>query len=320
MNSTPITSEEGMSTRYTLVSGSSREVSTFQGISVIVLNRGGKPFKSGLLSQLYDLKLREIISVETSRQIFDMEGLASRYDNLKFLMVSETISIGERINIAVKEAAGSHVLVFWNDMNLQIKSQAERFFKQALEGDFLCRVPLLMNTAKETIPTRFSPGFSHKKLEVFSLGAVINKTPTLYPFDYCGIYHRQKFLLSGGYDSRFKNPYWQKLDFGFRVFLWGERIETGTAIKLNYLGDIPRENTTRDSDYRRFFLKNLALKFHGDSCSLPFSHFLQFLFQSRSSAVTAYREYKEIRNWVEENGLRFKSDPFNMTELWEMEE
>lgn len=176
-----------------------------------------------------------------------------------------------------------------------------------------------MNNKKETIPTRFAPAFSRRKLEVYPLGAVKHKMPTLYPYDYCGIYHCRSFILTGGYDKAIMNPYWQKLDFGFRAFLWGETIETSTAVRINYIGDTPREDTTRDSDYRRFFLKNMAPRFSGDSSSLPFSRFMSFVLQSGSSLYQAFIEYKQIKKWVEENSLRFKTDPFNLTELWEME-
>ncbi len=320
MNTTPITFEPADKAPYTIVSGSRREIPPFEGISVIILNRGGKPFKARLLGQLYDLRLKEIISVETSKKIFEMENLASRYETVKFLTVSDKISIGERINIAAKICGGSHFLVFWNDMDLQIKSQADRIFKAALEGEFLCRVPLLMNSSLETIPTRFAPAFTRKKLDIFPLNTAGNKMPTLYPFDYCGIYNKKKFTLSEGFDTSFHNPYWQKLDFGLRAFLWGESIETVTNIKLKYQSEIPRENTTRDADYTRFFLKNLSLKFNGDSCTLPFSRFFHYALQSGSNIFFNYRYFREIRNWVRENSLRFKTDTFNLTELWEMED
>ncbi|OQY33882.1 MAG: hypothetical protein B6241_06625 [Spirochaetaceae bacterium 4572_59] len=319
MSTTPTTSDTKEYTHYTIVSGSNKGNSSFEGVSLILLNRGGKPFKSEFLSKLSELNLQEIISVETSEHIFEMENMTKKLSRLKFLLVSKDISVGERINIAVKEAAGTHALVFWNDMNLQIKTQAERILKQAVQGDFLCRVPILMNDRKETIPTRFAPGYSRKKLEVYSLAAVKNKIPTLYPYDYCAIYHRQSFILTGGYDPLIMNPYWQKLDFGFRAYLWGEKIETSTALRINYIGDIPREDTTRDYYYRRFFLKNMAPKFSGDCSTLPFSHFLSFVLQSGSSMYQAFKEYKQIKKWVEENSLRFKTDPFNLTELWKME-
>ena len=319
MNTTPITSDNFSTGRYTIVSGSSTGVLSFEGVTLVILNRGGKPFKSDLLNSLCELQIKEIISVETSNLVFEMENLASRLPCLKFLMVSPEISIGERVNIAIKEAAGTNVLVFWNDMNLQIRSQADRIFKMASEGDFLCRVPLLMNNRKESIPTRFAPGFSKKKLDVYPLGAIKNHMPTLYPFDYCGLYNKQKFILTGGFDELINTPYWQKLDFGFRMFLWGELIETGTNIKLTYTGDIPRDDTTRDQYYRRFFLKNLALKFNGDSCNLPFSRFISFLLQSGSGIFQSLKDYRSVRDWVGENSLRFKTDPYNLTELWEME-
>lgn len=305
--------------RYTVVSGTETETNSFEGLSIVVLNRGGKPFKNEVLTRLCELNTPEIISVETSEKIYEMEMMARKLSPLKFLFLSPDISVGERINIAVQEAAGSHVLVLWNDMHLQIGAQSGRLFRQAVSEDVLCSIPVLMNPKKETIPTRIAPGFSRRKLEVYPLRSVKNHTPTLYPFDFCGIYNRQKFLLTGGYDPAILSPYWQKLDFGFRAFLWGETIRTYTGIKMNYINDIPKEDITRDSCYRKFFLKNLALRYTGDSCVLPFTRFLSFLIQSGGGVVNSFRDYRIIGRWVKDNRYRFKTDPYNLTELWEVE-
>ena len=38
----------------------------------------------------------------------------------------------------------------------------------------------------------------------------------------------------GGFDPGLANPYWQKLDFGFRAWLWGEEIRVAQALKVSY--------------------------------------------------------------------------------------
>ena len=312
MNTTVSTSDPG----YTVLSSGDIETPAFKGISVVLLSRGGKPFKKEQIRKLSNLKVREIISIEVSS-----DGLDAAYSDstVKCISTHRPMTPGEQINIAVREAAGSHILVIWDDMELQIMGKTGRLFEMASEQTGICSIPVLMNSRKESIPIRLAPIFSHKKLEVVPLGAVKNGSPTLYPFDYCGIYNKKKFLLSEGFDPSIKSVYWQKLDFGLRAFLWGEKILCYTGIKIAYMNDIPRENSSIDDAYGRFFLKNLALQFKGDSCKLPLSRIFRFHFQSGLSLFQSLSDYREAAAWVRKNRFRFRMDPYSLTELWELE-
>ncbi len=314
MNTTALTSDP----TYTVLGSGDIETASFEGISVVLLSRGGKPFRNEQIQKLRNLKVREIISVEENSCGLD-GSLKIGGSSLKCISTHGPMTPGEQINIAVRESSGTHVLVMWDDMELQIMGKTGRLFDMAAHQSEICSIPVLMNSRKESIPIRLAPIFSQKKLEVVPLGAVKNGTPTLYPFDYCGIYHKKKFLLSEGYDPVINSPYWQKLDFGIRSFLWGEKISCYTGIKIAYLNDIPRDDSSIDSSYSRFFFRNLALQFKGDSCRLPLSGILRFHLQSGMSLFHTLKDYRDASAWVNRNRYRFRMDPYSLTELWELE-
>jgi hypothetical protein len=306
-----------MQSSYTVVASRDNEMAPFNGISIVLLSRGGRPFRNEQIQKLASLNLSEIISIESSGS--DMDQLSHSIPELKCIIISDEKTVGEKINIAIREASGSHVLVMWDDMDLQIIGRTGRLFSMAAEQKALCSIPVLMNSRKESIPIRLAPVFSGHKLEIVPLGSVKNETPTLYPFDYCGIYNRKKFMLTDGYDIEIKSSYWQKMDFGFRAFLWGEKILCYTGIKIAYQNEIPNEDASISDSYKRFFLKNLALVFKGDSCQLSLSNILRFHIKSGMSVFNSIADYKDVKKWVKKNRYRFRMDPYSLTELWELQ-
>lgn len=302
---------------YTVVSTGKKEKVPFKGISVVLLSRGGRPFRRDQIQKLSSLQIAEILSVDMVGT--DVDQLTRTIPELRCIIVPPEMTVGEQINIAIREASGSHILVLWDDMDLQVIGKTGRLFAMAAEQKVLCSIPVLMNSKKESIPIRLAPVFSGRKLDVISLGSVKNETPTLYPFDYCGIYNREKFLLSNGFDTEILSPYWQKMDFGFRAFLWGEKIQCYTGIKIAYQNEIPGEDTSIDDSYKRFFLKNLALVFKGDSCQLSLGSIIRFHIRSGMSLFNSLGDYREVGEWVQQNRYRFRMDPYSLTELWELQ-
>jgi hypothetical protein len=143
---------------------------------------------------------------------------------------------------------------------------------------------------------------------------------SLYPFDYCGLYSRRRFLQLGGYDLWMTNPYWQKMDFGFRAGLWGETIAWHPRLQFAYTGEPEGEDSTPDSSYKLFFLKNMAVRFTGDSGLLPLSRLPRYALRSGSGLLDALKEFREVRAWVHENRFRFQGDVPSLLGRWEMPE
>jgi len=289
-------------------------------LSLIVLNRGGRPYKGAVFSEIESLGFREVLSVEGPSEAYDIENLSRRFPFVKFLILKEEVTIGERINMAIAESNGLYNLIIWNDMKCPSTAVSTRLIQRIVQRNVLCTVPVLQNTKGETLPTIQAPALYNRQLRVVALQPAKDRTPSIYPFDYCGIYNKERFTLAGGFDYLLSGAYWQKLDFGFRSFMWGEQIECDTAFRMSYHGEVPAEDTTREQSYKLFYLKNLAIRFSRDSGALPRGRYLSYLFRSGGDIISASREFFNVRKWVEVNKYRFRQDSKSVTELWELPE
>ncbi|MFP4364080.1 MAG: hypothetical protein ACLFR1_09445 [Spirochaetia bacterium] len=289
-------------------------------LSIVLSNRGGKIFRADVLEELDELGAGEIISVEGPGASYDLESLARRFTSVRFLRFHEHTSLGEQVNIAIQEARNKYVFVLWNDMEIPYTSISSRLMERIIDQDVLCVVPQLQNRKGETVPSIQAPAFFNKNLlRVIPLQPSGEIVPTLFPFDYTGIYQKERFFLTGGYDYSMKTPYWQKMDFGFRSFMWGEKIFCNPGLKVSYTGEIPSEETTPDEAYKMFFLKNLSIRFRGDYGALPYFQFIKYLFKGGSGFISSLREFRAARKWVRINRFRFKQDAKSVTELWEVD-
>ena len=320
MNTIPTTSNR-VRVPYTIVGEKKADKSLILSpvLSLLVLNRGGRPFRVDYLKELQKLGPIEILSVEGAAPVYDIEALARKFSGVKFLLFHKDVSTGEKVNIGLKESSGRYVLVIWNDMKPGYLL-SPRFLKALETTDALCSVPVMQNSKTEIIPSIKAPAFYHKKLKVLSLMPSTGGMESLYPFDYTGIYSKERFFLTGGFDYTITNSYWQKMDFGFRAHMWGEHIVCNTGLKVSYLGEDLLENTTPDEKYRLFYLKNLSLRYSGDAAFLSWWKFPGYYLKSGSSLVGAWKDFKAVREWVEINKYRFTCDALSITDLWEVSE
>jgi GT2 family glycosyltransferase len=320
MNTIPTTTKRPR-TPYTVVGGS-RSLSGGRlpkSLSILLLNRGGRPYKSAVFSDLIEIGATEILSVEGPGAQYDIEALSKKHPEVRFLLLARQVTTGERINLGIEEAKGEYVLVLWNDMHLD-SGLSVKLFESITAKPTLCVVPALYTPRREIIPTVQVPAMYRRQLKVVPTTAESDDVPTIFPFDYCGIYRKEQFALTGGYDYLLGNPYWQKLDFGFRAFLWGERLCHRSGFRLRYLSSPPTDDTSRDLSYKLFFLKNLAVRFNRDVGKLPWGQLFGYLLRSGGDVYSAWREWREVANWVRINQFRFKQEARDVAELWEMTE
>ncbi len=306
---------------YTVVGGkpSGKAPKLPASLSLIILNRGGRPFKSSTFSEIESLGFREVLSVEGPSAAYDIEALSRRFPFIKFLILHEVVSIGEKINLAIAESNGLYNLVMWNDLKCPSSVVSDTLIKRIAGRNALCTVPVLQNIKGDILPSMQAPAFYNKQLKILPFQPTKDGAPSIYPFDFSGVYDKERFTLTGGFDYLLTNSYWQKLDFGFRSFMWGEQIVCDTTYRMSYLADVPSDNSTRDQSYKLFYLKNLAVRFNRDLGSLPRSKFLPYVYRS-GDALTAMREFREVGRWVEINRYRFKQDARSVTDLWELPE
>lgn len=319
MNTTPITINK---VNYTVIGGKREPELRRQPplLSILLLNRAGRVFKSETLAVLSKLNVYEILSVEGGGAGWDVESMSVRFPEVKFIRIHNKTTEGEKINIGIGEAESRYVLVIYDDMNTAAGGLSDRLLEQIMLSGSLCTVPLIQSKKQSTVPTIMSPAFMRNSLKIVQLPPSVDGMDSLFPFDYCGVYDKELFTKLGGYDERITGKWWQKLDFGFRAHMWGEKIQCKTSLRVKYLDDIPEESITPDTSYRFFYLKNLIVRFDGSSGSLPAGRFFSYHLKSGEGFFTALKEFREAREWVESNKYRFKMEARSITEIWEAPE
>lgn len=256
----------------------------------------------------------EVVTVLGPSPHYDVEQLAGKLPRVRFLLLTNSVSVGEQINIGMHESVCNLVLVVWSDCDVGVIT--ERTLERIQTSDALCAVPTIRSERGTVVPTVTAPAFYGSRFRTIPAQPG-NQSETLYPFDYAGVYDRERFLRSGGFDRAIVNPYWQLLDFGFRAYLWGERLIVVPSLRIDATRPLPAADTTLDQSYARFYLKNLAVRFGGDSGKLPLRRALGLISRSGLGPVAALRLFGEIRRWVRENRYRFRQDARRITELWE---
>ena len=303
---------------HTIVGGKVKK-SDEEGVpfTVILLNRGGRYYRSAVFQSLESAGFNSVISIELSAAPYDIENLSIRFPEVKFLVPLEKVSVGEMINTGIAETSSPYVFVVWNDVRVTPSSISARLISRLAEGNTLCVAPMLTSQKMENLPVQMVPALNRNAFQVEPMPCFRDNLPTVYPFDFTGVYNREKFIQMGGFDHTITNPYWQNLDFGFRSHLWGERILLSSLFRLSYDGEVPREDITADSSYIRFFLKNLAPVFRNDEASLPFSSFFRYAGKAGTNLLESWASFRQARKWVNLNRDRFRHDAASLTAEWE---
>lgn len=284
---------------------------------VIVLNRGRKYYRPYFFEELKNAGFSSIISVELNTEMCDIESLAGKYHSVKFLFTQEKLTVGEMINTAFEETTAPYVLVIWSDVRLPHGSFTDRLLAKVKEENLLCTAPVLSNMRGEALLNQIVPSLNGTIFSTEQLACIKDKTATVYPYDFMGIYNRNKCMQLGGFDYTIQNPYWQNLDFGVRAHLWGEKIRIFTSFRIQYEGNPIAEDISVDSSYRQFYLKNLAPEITQDGAVIPFQVFLFYMRKSGLNPLNAWQHFSAARKWTELNKTRFTMSARTLAEHWE---
>jgi len=328
MSTIPTTFNESLPL-YTVVGGRERLADT--GLSAILLNRGRRYTRWNLFYDLEKTGFDYIISIEPSPPAYDIYELSARFPFVRFILLQQPVSLGEQINLAVSELDTPLFFVLWNDIKLITGGAAHRMAERLISTNGateanggktqyrrLCTVPVMQTARYDTLPTLMVPALRHNRMKTMYLYPTSEGLSSLYPFDGVGIYDRERYIRLGGYDGTITSNYWQLMDFGFRSYLWGEEITSTQMIRLSYEADVPAEKNTDDFNYDRFYLKNLAPVFHGDSAYLPLRRFPRFLWQANNGPA-AWENFTESRRWVYANRFRWHCDSKAIVKRWDIE-
>lgn len=284
-------------------------------LTLLVLGRGDRLFKSEMIRDLLERALGEILWIEGSESSTDVEPLAREFPQVRFLLVGDRSTAGDRVNIGIDEARAPLVLVLWSDT--RVLELPDGLPASVEKSGILCTVPVASTSRKEPIPTWQAPLWRKRRFSLAWHVPRVEGEKVLYPFDYCGLYNRLKFAQTGGYDSTISNPYWQKLDFGLRCFLWGERLLGTIRMSLMYTGAPPLEDSTPDEGYKKVWLKNLAVRTYREMGVLPAWRAVDYMLHSDTGPLYALKEFRAARRWVRVHRFRFRRGPRDLVDGWE---
>ncbi len=288
------------------------------GLSAILLNRGGRPVRAETFIPFAECGLDEVIVVLGPHPHYEIEQLVARVPRARFILLSRDVTVGEQINIGIREARTPHVLTIWTDM--RPPSINPWIVEKVEELDAACIVPLLKNERNETIPTLQAPAFYRSLFRTVPAQPGFEGALSLYAYADTAVFDARRFERLGGFDPSISNPYWQRLDLGMRTFLWGERIRVLPSLRIQVTRPLPADDTTPDASYARFHLKNLGIRFVRDQGRLPSRQLLLLILRSGLGIAESVRLYRDVRAWVEEHHYRFTQDARRLTELWETAE
>lgn len=320
MNTIPLTFD-GWEIPYSVIQGSvcgeAESGNTENALSVVLLNRGGKYYRTSVFRDLEDSGFSSVLSVENTPEPYDVENLSPRFPAVKFLIPQRKLTVGEMINAGIAESTSRFVLVMWNDQRLSPQGLPESVLSQLASENLFCCAPFLSGDTFGSLPVQMIPQADKKKFNIQPFPCVRDNERTVYPFDFTGIYDRAKFVEYGGFDSSIRNPYWQNADFGFRVNLWGEEIRIFSHFKMVYESEVPTEDVAADISYLQFYLKNLAPVRKGAFAVLPFRRFFPFMGKSGLNVFDSWRMFRSASKWVAVNAPRFVTDAASLAASWE---
>lgn len=316
MSTIPLTFNENLSS-CTLLGGKEKITNVKYPISVLLLGRKSGSFKEQSLEILVNSGFENIITIETGKDNFKLEGYAKKFPQVKFIVPLEKLSVGEMINLGMFECSSEYLLVLWDDIILKNQVFNDLLFNKILATQCTCFCPVFTNSLMQNIPVQMQPKIEKGSFEIIPSQVIYDNTPTLFPFDFMGVYNKKKFINLGGFDTTIKSSYWQNLDFSIRNWLWGEKIISSPIFRFSYDFSEPILDSTVDSSYFRFYLKNIAPVFKVDYGYIPISYFFQFHRKSALSFSDALKEFKIARKWVAKNAFRFKMDIKQLTLEWE---
>jgi GT2 family glycosyltransferase len=320
MSTTPSTSDAA----YTVVGGRApgrgRAGEPEGSLAVVVLNREGRLYREEFLREYHDRGPAEMVYVSGPEVAWDIEARSRQFPAVRFVLLKQEASIGGWINLAMQETRAPLVMVLWSNIRFSVEAFTPDLLRSLADEQAVCVVPRMQTERGDAIPTVHMPVFIRRRPRIVPLAEVRDRMMCLYPYDYCGVYSRERFLRVGGFDPQIASPYWQKLDFGFRCFLWGERIVLRVPLLFTHHGQLATEDTTRDASYKLTYLKNLAVSVRPEGGVLPRRRFPAYLLGSDTGPIASWREFEAARRWVEANRVRFRREARTLADLWELPE
>lgn len=301
-----------------MIGGKIQSANSNIDVSVILINSTGPQFHTPIIENLLTCGFRDIISVEPNNDNYNIENISKKYPTVKFFIPLEKTTTGELINSAMTEVKSKYVLVLKDTLYIPTGLLLENMAENLMSENIFCLVPRLLTKENNSIPMHIIPKVKKQKFYMEAVSSVSDLSPTVFPFDYIGLFNREKFINLGGFDYSINSEYWQLADLSLRAWLWGEQIKITTKFFISYKDDYPILDITKDLSYLRFYLKNVLPKFKNNAGYISNFSFFSFFNHSSCGFFESLNQFKDAKKWVKANQYKFIQDLQNFIENWKL--
>lgn len=315
MNSIPIIFRERQVAR-TVVGGKRNLNPERLNISVILLNKRGGHLQIQTYEKLLACQFSSIVSVEPDNENYNIEEISKRFPQIKFVIPLEHATDGELINCCMDEVDSEYVLVLRDNMRIPSGLILQNLAQRLISSKVFCIVPSMIDQEGQSVLINYIPSAERGRFVIKSDEAIQDGLETLLPFDFVGLYNKERFIQLGGFDWTIKSSFWQYADLSLRAWLWGEKIQITTLFQIQYKEDVEIPDMTADLSYLRFYLKNILPKFKADHGVMPVYLFLVFLRNCSCGIFEAWKQFSQAAKWVKVNKFRFCQDVQDLIENW----
>ena len=301
---------------YTVLGGTEPISKVSMPVTCLVINRSGGLYLSIIIDNLLQKGFENIIFMSPNTNRNSLDEMSRQYPQVRIQIALDDVTPGDLINMGMSVSTTPYVLVLYDDLCTDSVSFNSTIAKKLIEQQKFCLCPKLISASHQIVPICFTPLVEKSVFDVETSSNIPENHYTLYAADWVGFYNRELFMQLGGADYTIESPYWQKIDFFFRAWLWGEKVSIDSLMCFSYSGDLPEENRTIDYSYLRFYLKNLLPVFKNDHAEIPLFSFFAFNLRASCSLKDSIALFKEARRWVNENKYLFKSDASSLVQNW----
>lgn len=285
--------------------------------AIVLLNRSPRMLRTEYIASLVDAGYHEIVSVELKDSAYSVEALSSEFPNARFVLLDDALDTGTQIAIAFSIVRSEHVLVLWT--TIAPPQGIERAVTALTTSSVLCVAPLLRTDRGEVLPVQIVPALRRRSLKVLRIPVRGENAETLFPSDYIGLYHRDRFFDVGGFDSGIESPFWQLCDFGFRSYMWGYSIPVVSGFRVSYRTVPEPVDETVKPGYARFYARNLAGRVTDNRLTVPMLSAIPFAIRSGLGLFRTLRVFSAARSWIRTNDEKFKIDAKTLIDRWSVE-
>ncbi len=317
MNSIPLIFNEHQIQRV-IIGGKNGCANPKFDISVILLNETGPQFHTVMLENLISCGFKSIISVEPNNENCNIENISKKYPSVKFFVPLEKTTDGELINACVSEIDSKFFLVLRDSLYIPTGFLLENMAENLVSENLFCLVPRLFAKGDSSVSMHIIPDVYKGRFSMEAVSSVSDMSPTVFPFDFIGLYNREKFISTGGFDYTITSHYWQLADLSLRAWLFGEKINITTRFFITYKKEVPILEYSFDLSYLRFYLKNVLPRLKNGSAFISNFSFFTFFRHSSCGFFESLRQFKNAKKWVNSNRYRFVFDLQSFIENWKI--